>query len=97
MVELIVFIGWLIDLVIFILFVAVILNWLIVLNVVNRRNQFVYMLADTLNRLTDPMLRPIRRLLPDVNGLDLSPLVLIIGLYFVKIVILPNLLKVFGG
>lgn len=96
MLELLAFIDWLIGLFIFILVVSAILSWLIVFNVVNRHNQVVYTIADVLHRLTEPVLRPIRRALPNYGGVDLSPLVLIIGLYFVRAVIIPNLAKLFA-
>ena|SRR5208337_4094065 len=85
------FIDFLIGLCIFIVFVYVILSWLILLDIVNRRNRVVYMFADSFQRLTEPMLRPIRRRLPDLGGVDISPLVLILALYFVRYVILSYL------
>jgi YggT family protein len=85
------FIDFLIGLCIFIVFVYVILSWLILLDIVNRRNRAVYMFADSFQRLTEPMLRPIRRRLPDLGGVDISPLVLILALYFVRYVILSYL------
>jgi YggT family protein len=67
---------------IYILFAAVIMSWLIAFNVVNTRNQFVGMVADFLYRVTEPVLRPIRRRMPTLGGIDLSPAILIIGLMF---------------
>ncbi len=96
MAELIVFIDWLLGLFIFILFFSWILQLLIAFNVVNRNNQFVFTLSDMFYRITEPVLRPIRRRMGLFNGIDLSPMVLIIGIYFIRIVILPNLLKVFA-
>lgn len=69
---------------VWILIASAILSWLIAFNVVNTRNRFVYTLGDILNRLTEPALRPIRRVLPNLSGLDLSPLVLILLLYFAR-------------
>lgn len=70
----------------FLLIAAAILSWLIAFNVVNTRNQFVAVVSDFLYRITEPVLRPIRRLLPDLGGLDISPviaffLLLLIQLY----------------
>jgi YggT family protein len=48
------------------------------------RNRFVYLIGDALNRLTEPVYRRIRRFLPDMGGIDLSPLVLIFGLMFLR-------------
>jgi YggT family protein len=62
----------------YVLIVQVVLSWLIAFNVVNTRNQFVYRVADIAYRLTEPVLRPIRRVLPNVGGLDLSPIVVIL-------------------
>jgi YggT family protein len=59
-----------------------------VLDVVNRRNHVVYMVADVFQRLTEPALRPIRRRLPDFGGLDISPLVLILLLLFITNVVI---------
>jgi len=69
---------------IWILFLAVIASWLINFNVINTSNRVVYMIVDTLYKLTEPALRPIRRLLPNMGGLDLSPVVLILLLYFIR-------------
>ncbi len=82
------FIANLISLYVWIIIIAAILSWLIVFDVVNRRNRLVYTMADGFNRLTDPVLRPIRRRLPNMGGLDISPLVLIIGLWFIRDVVL---------
>lgn len=63
---------------------SVLLSWLIAFNVVNTGNRIVYQIGDFLYRVTEPALRPIRNLLPSMGGLDLSPLVLILALYFVR-------------
>ena len=73
-----------VSLYIWILFLAVIASWLINFNVINTSNRVVYMIVDTLYKLTEPALRPIRRLLPNMGGLDLSPVVLILLLYFFR-------------
>ena len=62
----------------------IIFSWLIAFNVINTRNRFVYAVGDILNRLTEPALRPIRRVLPNLGGLDISPVVLILLLYFLR-------------
>jgi YggT family protein len=66
------------------LIIWVVLSWLVAFNVVNTRNRFVYLLGDFLNRITEPALRPIRRILPNLGGLDLSPMVLILVLIFLR-------------
>ena len=79
---------WLIDtilgLYVMVVFAMVIMSWLVGFNVVNMRNRFVATVADILNRLTEPALRPIRRVLPSVGGLDLSPIVLLLGIWFLR-------------
>ncbi len=66
------------------LIIHVVLSWLIAFNVVNTHNRFVYLVGDFFYRVTEPALRPIRRVLPNLGGIDLSPLVLILGLVFVR-------------
>ena len=73
-----------INIFIFILFVQIIMSWLIAFNVVNTRNRFVFMIADIAYKITEPLLRPIRRILPNFGGLDLSPLVLLLLVYFIR-------------
>jgi YggT family protein len=63
-----------------ILIVQAIMSWLIAFNVINTWNEFVRTVWETLQRMTDPLYRPIRKILPDVGGLDLSPLVVLVGL-----------------
>lgn len=61
-----------------IVILSAILSWLIAFNIVNPRNQIVGSIAEVLYRLTEPMLAPIRRFLPSIGGIDLSPLVLLV-------------------
>jgi YggT family protein len=79
---------WLVDTVItlyiWILIAAAVLSWLIAFNVVNTRNQVVAAIGDFLYRVTEPALRPIRSLLPNLGGIDISPVILILGLLFVR-------------
>jgi YggT family protein len=72
----------------YIVLAMIIMSWLISFNVVNTRNQFVAQVWRLLNQVTDPILRPIRRWLPNFSGLDLSPLVLFIIIYFIQQLIL---------
>ncbi len=71
-----------IQLYIYVLIAAAVLSWLIAFNVVNTRNRFVAIVTDTLYRLTEPVLRPIRNILPDLGGIDISPVILILILIF---------------
>lgn len=81
-----------IDLYIYVIIGSAILSWLIAFGVVNTQNKFVYMVYDVLNRLTEPALGPIRRFLPNLGGLDLSPIVLLLALIFLKNFIILDVL-----
>jgi YggT family protein len=78
--ELIGFIVYLLQLFIWIIIIQAILSWLVAFNVVNLNNRFVHSVLTGLDRLLNPLLRPIRNLLPDMGGIDLSPLVLVLGI-----------------
>ncbi len=82
------FIAMVITLYIWVVILGAILSWLIAFDVVNRRNRAVYTIADSLYRMTEPALRPIRKVLPDLGGLDISPVILILGLIFIRDVVL---------
>jgi YggT family protein len=79
---------------IYLLVAAAVLSWLIAFNVVNMRNQFVAMVADFLYRITEPALRPIRAFMPNLGGIDISPIILIFIIIFFRYVIalyiIPN-------
>lgn len=79
---------WLIDtlitLYVWILIASAVLSWLVAFNVVNPHNQFVRSVGEFLWRVTEPALAPIRRLLPNLGGIDVSPVILILGLYFIR-------------
>ena len=75
------------DIYIWLLIGAAILSWLVAFNVVNSRNQFVAMIGDFLYRITEPVLRPIRNVLPNLGGIDVSPVVLILIIILIKDVI----------
>ena len=65
-------------------FISVALSWLVAFNVVNTRNRFVYTVGDMLHRITEPALSRIRRWMPNLCSVDLSPVVLIFFLYFLS-------------
>ena len=73
-----------IDIYVWVIILSAVLSWLVAFDVVNMRNRFVYLVGDALNRITEPVYRPIRRFLPDMGGLDLSPLIVILGLWFLR-------------
>ncbi|MBT6116785.1 MAG: YggT family protein [Rhodospirillaceae bacterium] len=68
----------------YIVLAYVIMSWLIAFNVINTHNRFVYLVNDFLNRATEPVLRPIRRFLPNLGGIDLSPIVLFLLIMFLQ-------------
>ena len=72
-----------------VILIDVILSWLIAFDVVNTRNKFIGTIADVTNRLTAPVLNPLRSIIPPVGGLDLSPLVLIFGMQFLQKFVVP--------
>lgn len=67
-----------------VIFVSVVMSWLISFNVINRHNKFVDAVWRATSALTEPLLRPIRRVIPSIGGIDLSPIVLLIGVNAVK-------------
>jgi YggT family protein len=76
---------------IWLLIAQAVLSWLIAFNVVNTRNQFVSMLWDFLYRITEPALGPIRRLMPNLGGIDISPVILILILMFLRRLLIYDL------
>ncbi len=81
-------VHWLIDtllqIYIWILIAQVVLSWLVAFNVVNRASPIVDQIGEFLYRATEPVLRPIRNVMPNLGGIDLSPMILIIGIIFVQ-------------
>jgi YggT family protein len=73
-----------ITLYIWILIAAAVLSWLVAFNVVNTRNPIVAAIGEFLYRITEPALRPIRNVMPNLGGIDISPVVLILGLLFLE-------------
>jgi YggT family protein len=70
---------------------SAIFSWLYAFNVVNPRNQFVGTIGNALYRITEPALRPIRRILPDLGGIDISPIILLLLLFFIRQFILTTI------
>ncbi len=85
--PLLIIVLWLIRAYIWVIIIGVILSWLINFQVVNSYNRFVFLVQDLTNRLTEPALGPIRRFLPNLGGIDISPIILILGLWFLEMVI----------
>ena len=74
----------LLQLVVYIIIAQVILSWLVAFNVINTQSGFVRSLLTGLDRLTGPLFRPIRRLLPDFGGIDFSPIVVLLAIQIVR-------------
>src|SRR5207247_9289464 len=75
------------DLYTWLLIASAILSWLIAFNVVNTRNQFVSAVAEFLYRITEPVLAPVRSIMPNLGGLDISPIIVILLIMFIERVI----------
>lgn len=84
MVSLYLLIDTILGIFVWLLIASAVLSWLVAFNVVNTRNRAVYVIGDFLYRVTEPLLRPIRNLLPNMGGMDLSPVVLILLIFFVR-------------
>jgi len=95
MIELLSFISYLLTLYVYILVASAILSWLIAFNVVNTHNQVVATIADFLWRITEPVLRPIRSILPNLGGIDISPVIVILIIIFIQNVVIVNVQKLF--
>ena len=79
-----------VDFFIWAIILSALMSWLIGFNIININNKLIYIMADFLNRLTEPFLSPIRRILPYFGGIDLSPVILILLLIFLKDLINNN-------
>lgn len=84
MMSLAILIDKVIDIYTWIVIASAIMSWLVAFGVVNTRNQFIRMVVDLLFRITEPALRPIRRLLPNLGGVDISPVILLLLLFFLR-------------
>jgi YggT family protein len=72
---------------VWLLIAAAVLSWLIAFNVVNMRNQAVSMVGEFLYRITEPLLRPIRQMMPNLGGIDISPVILILIIFLIENII----------
>ncbi|MGH6851446.1 MAG: YggT family protein [Methylocella sp.] len=71
----------------YVIIAAVILSWLVAFNVVNRHNDFVRSIWNLVTALTEPLLRPIRGTVPNLGGIDISPLILLLLIFFLERII----------
>jgi len=95
MIELLGFISYLITLYTYIVIANVILSWLMAFGVINPYNPTVRAIWQVLNALVEPLLRPIRSVMPNLGAVDISPIVLLLGCFFLQSVVLPNIAKLF--
>ena len=72
------------DLYVWVVIASAILSWLIAFGVVDMRNQFVRSIAHMLYQVTEPVLRPIRNFLPNLGGVDISPIILLLAIFFIQ-------------
>jgi YggT family protein len=77
----------LLNLYVWVIIASAIFSWLIAFNVVNPRNQFVMTLSNVLYQLTEPLLRPIRRFMPNLGAIDISPIILLLGIFLLQRII----------
>ena len=76
---------------------SAVFSWLYAFNIVNARNPFVASVGNFLYRVTEPALKPIRRFLPDLGGVDISPIVLFIIIYFIRQLLWTSIAPLFIG
>jgi YggT family protein len=81
----------LLNLVWWVIVIQAVLSWLIAFNVINTQSDFVRTVWNALQKITEPLYRPIRRILPDFGALDLSPLVVLLILYILTNIVIPNI------
>ncbi|EFO32718.1 yggt family protein [Roseibium sp. TrichSKD4] len=76
------------NLYVYVIIASAIFSWLYAFNIINSSNQIISTIGQTLYNLTEPALRPIRRVMPNLGGIDLSPIVLLLGIFFLQNVII---------
>lgn len=84
------------DIFTWLLIASVIFSWLYAFNVINSSNQFVNQIGSFLHQITEPLLRPIRRILPNMGSIDLSPIVLLLGIFFVRTLLRTSIAPALG-
>ena len=92
MTSIVILISQIIEILIWLLIIQAILSWLITFGIINTSSNFVNLVGNFLYKVTEPLLRPIRKILPDLGGVDITPLILIILLIFFR-----NLLFEYSG
>lgn len=93
-------VGTILSLMTWAIILSAIISWLFAFDVINRRNRFVNQLADFLDRITAPLLEPFRRIIPPLGGIDISPIVVLLLIHFVRILFMrltaPVLIQMLG-
>ena len=77
-------IDMILQVLVWVIIAQVILSWLVAFNVINTQSNFVRTVLDVLDRLTAPLYRPIRKILPDFGGIDFSPIILILAIQILR-------------
>jgi YggT family protein len=93
MLELLSFISYLLQLYVYVLIASAVFSWLVAFNVVNSRSPVVAGIGNFLYQVTEPLLRPIRNILPNMGTIDISPIVLILIIFFIQSVLIPNIAR----
>ncbi len=96
MIELLGFIRYIVHLYVYVVLAAVVLSWLLAFNVINYSNPFVKSLWQAVSAVTEPLLVPIRRAMPNLGGLDISPVILLIACTGVADYLIPYLQRTIG-
>jgi YggT family protein len=91
------FISFILTLYIWVIVVYAVMSWLVAFHVINTSHQLVRAVLDLLYRITEPALRPIRNIIPDLGGIDISPVILWLIVLFIQDVILPFIASVIRG
>lgn len=91
------FISYLLTIYVWILIASAVMSWLIAFNVINPYNQVVRTVGEFLYRITEPVLRPIRNILPNLGGIDISPVIVILIIFFIQAVVIPNIQRALIG
>lgn len=87
----------LLTLLFWVIIINAVMSWLIAFNVVNPRNQFVNMFLRFTYAITEPLLRPIRRVIPPLGGVDVTPIFLLLGITFIRDWALPAAIRAIVG
>ena len=90
-------IDFALDIYTWIIIASAVFSWLYAFNIVNARNPFVASIGDFLYKVTEPALKPIRRFLPDLGGIDISPIVLFIIIFFIRQLLWTSIAPLFIG